>query len=101
MRRRLRPLSTNPCIRFGHTIPVANHVDVVITQDAPGPNITHSESHVSPLCRAALRRCAACPLRRTSGWGLTRRNLRGRAAWTDFKFGDFSDVIFHSLFPLA
>jgi hypothetical protein len=66
LRRRLRPLSTNPCIRFGHTIPVANHVDVVITQDAPGPNITHSESHVSPLCRAALRRCAACPLRRLS-----------------------------------
>ena len=28
------PLSTNPCIRFGHTIPVANHVDVVISQGA-------------------------------------------------------------------
>ena len=28
------PLSKNPCIRFGHTIPVENHVDVTITQDS-------------------------------------------------------------------
>jgi hypothetical protein len=28
------PLNKNPCIRFGHTIPVAHHVDVTITQDS-------------------------------------------------------------------
>ena len=28
------PLNKNPCIRFGHTIPVENHVDVTITQDS-------------------------------------------------------------------
>ena len=36
------PLSKNPCIRFGHTIPVDHHVDVVISQDPPGPSITHT-----------------------------------------------------------
>lgn len=29
------------CIRFGHTIPVANHVDVQISQAGP-PSITHT-----------------------------------------------------------
>ena len=29
------PLSKNPCIRFGHTVPVAHHVDVEITQVRP------------------------------------------------------------------
>ena len=29
------------CIRFGHTIPVANHVDVQISQAGP-PAITHT-----------------------------------------------------------
>jgi hypothetical protein len=28
------PLNKNPCIRFGHTIPVEHHVDVTITQDS-------------------------------------------------------------------
>ena len=28
------PLSAAPCIRFGHTVPVSNHVDVQITQGA-------------------------------------------------------------------
>jgi len=28
------PLNKNPCIRFGHTNPVENHVDVTITQDS-------------------------------------------------------------------
>ena len=28
------PLSAAPCIRFGHTIPVSNHVDVTITNEA-------------------------------------------------------------------
>ena len=36
------PLSKNPCIRFGHTIPVSHHVDVEIAQDPPGPPITHT-----------------------------------------------------------
>jgi hypothetical protein len=37
------PLSKNPCIRFGHAIPVANHVDVEISQaGVAGPNITHT-----------------------------------------------------------
>ena len=35
------PLSKNPCIRFGHTIPVANHVDVTISQEGP-PAISHT-----------------------------------------------------------
>jgi hypothetical protein len=35
------PLSAAPCIRFGHTIPVANHVDVEISQAGP-PAITHT-----------------------------------------------------------
>eukprot|EP01048_Picozoa_sp_COSAG05_P000124 COSAG05_NODE_3_length_51333_cov_129.132080_24_plen_626_part_00 len=35
------PLSKNPCIRFGHTIPVPNHVDVEITQAGP-PAINHT-----------------------------------------------------------
>jgi hypothetical protein len=48
------PLSKNPCIRFGHTVPVANHVDVEISQVGP-PAINHT--------------------------------------WSNFKFGDFSDVI--------
>ena len=33
------PLSKNPCIRFGHTIPVGHHVDVEISQAGP-PAIT-------------------------------------------------------------
>lgn len=28
------PLNKNPCIRFGHTVPVEHHVDVTITQDS-------------------------------------------------------------------
>ena len=35
------PLSKNPCIRFGHTIPVPNRVDVQISQAGP-PAITHT-----------------------------------------------------------
>ena len=35
------PLSQNPCIRFGHTIPVANHVDVEIVQEEDS-SITHT-----------------------------------------------------------
>ena len=35
------PLSAAPCIRFGHTIPVANHVDVEISQAGP-PAISHT-----------------------------------------------------------
>ena len=35
------PLNKNPCIRFGHTIPVANHVDVTISQEGP-PAISHT-----------------------------------------------------------
>ena len=35
------PLSAAPCIRFGHTVPVANHVDVEISQAGP-PAITHT-----------------------------------------------------------
>jgi hypothetical protein len=34
------PLANAPCIRFGHTVPVANHVDVEITQD-DDPTISH------------------------------------------------------------
>jgi hypothetical protein len=39
------PLSKNPCIRFGHTIPVAHHVDVEITQLGSGAPITHQWSN--------------------------------------------------------
>ena len=35
------PLSKNPCIRFGHTIPVDHHVDVEISQPGP-PAISHT-----------------------------------------------------------
>ena len=35
------PLSTNPCIRFGHTIPVADHVTVQIVQEED-PSITYT-----------------------------------------------------------
>jgi hypothetical protein len=35
------PLSENPCIRFGHAIPVGNHVDVEISQAGP-PAISHT-----------------------------------------------------------
>ncbi len=35
------PLSQNPCIRFGHTVPVGHHVDVEITQPGP-PAISHT-----------------------------------------------------------
>eukprot|EP01043_Picozoa_sp_COSAG02_P052918 COSAG02_NODE_5774_length_4048_cov_1.961509_3_plen_243_part_00 len=35
------PLSKNPCIRFGHAVPVAHHVDVQITQVGP-PAINHT-----------------------------------------------------------
>ena len=31
------PLSKNPCIRFGHTVPVVHHVDVEISQDGTPP----------------------------------------------------------------
>ena len=35
------PLSRNPCIRFGHAIPVANHVDAMILQESdPSVNYT-------------------------------------------------------------
>ena len=36
------PLAQNPCIRFGHTIPVADHVDAMITQDDASPPINHT-----------------------------------------------------------
>jgi hypothetical protein len=39
------PLSQNPCIRFGHTIPVDNHVDILITQDDADPPINHTWSN--------------------------------------------------------
>ena len=35
------PLAQNPCIRFGHTIPVADHVDAMIVQD-DDPTINHT-----------------------------------------------------------
>ena len=34
------PLANTPCIRFGHTVPVPDHVDVEITQDED-PSISH------------------------------------------------------------
>lgn len=36
------PLSSSPCIRFGHTIPVENHVDVEITQQQGSTPVTHT-----------------------------------------------------------
>eukprot|EP01047_Picozoa_sp_COSAG01_P048406 COSAG01_NODE_4714_length_4796_cov_6.907813_3_plen_304_part_00 len=36
------PLSTNPCIRVGHALPVDHYIDVEIKQD---PNITHTWSN--------------------------------------------------------
>ena len=38
------PLADFPCIRFGHAIPVDNHVDVTITQDGDA-SITHTWSN--------------------------------------------------------
>jgi len=38
------PLSAAPCIRFGHTIPVANHLDATISQAATG--ISHTWSNI-------------------------------------------------------
>jgi hypothetical protein len=35
------PLAQNPCIRFGHTIPVEHHVDAMIVQDSD-PSINHT-----------------------------------------------------------
>lgn len=38
------PLSSSPCIRFGHAIPVDNHVDVEISQQQGSSSITHTWS---------------------------------------------------------
>jgi hypothetical protein len=36
------PIATNPCLRFGHTVPVDAHVDVEIRQSVNGKFIRHS-----------------------------------------------------------
>jgi len=36
------PLATNPCLRFGHTVPVEAHVDVEIRQTINGKDISHT-----------------------------------------------------------
>ena len=52
------PLSAAPCIRFGHVVPVPNHLDVIISQEE-NPSVTHT--------------------------------------WSDYKFGQFSDVTSHRI----
>jgi hypothetical protein len=37
------PLSEAPCIRFGHAIPVENHVDVTISQNGGSISFTWSD----------------------------------------------------------
>ena len=36
------PLATNPCLRFGHTVPVDRHVDAEIVQMKDGKKISHT-----------------------------------------------------------
>ena len=56
------PLAQDPCIRFGHTIPVAHHVDAMITQDGADPPISHTWNNFK---FADFSECVLLPSRAT------------------------------------
>ena len=91
------PLGTNPCIRFGHALPVDHLVDIVITQD---PHVTHTWSGYkfgqfsdwvnvfTPGSGACLCLFSACILPPSSYVGMIRHRTAGaNSSWQRGDYG--------------